>query len=184
MISSNDFKNGMTIEVDNGLYEILYFQHVKPGKGGAFVRTKLKNLYNGAIIEKTFRGGEKVEQAIVETKKMQYLYQDDHYHFMDTDSYEQISLNEENIAENKKFLLENMEVNVTLYKNQPISLTLPIFIESKVIETEPGVKGDTVSSTFKPAVIETGSKIQVPIFIEKNDIIRIDTRTGEYITRV
>jgi elongation factor P len=184
MISSNDFKNGMTIEMDNELFEILYFQHVKPGKGGAFVRTKLKNLNNGAITEKTFRGGEKVEQAIVETKKMQFLYKDQHYNFMDLDSYEQVSLNEENIGENKKFLLENMEVNISFYKDKPISLSLPIFIDSKVVETEPGVKGDTAGSAFKPAIIETGAKIQVPLFIEKNDIIRVDTRTGEYITRV
>ena len=184
MISSNDFKNGMTIEVDNDLFEILYFQHVKPGKGGSFVRTKLKNLNNGVIIEKTFRGAEKVEQAIVETKKMQFLYKDEHYNFMDLDSYEQISLNEENIGDHKKYLLENLDVTISFYKNKPISLSLPIFIESKIIETEPGVKGDTVSNTFKPALIETGAKIQVPIFIEINDTIRVDTRTGDYITRV
>ena len=165
------------------LYRILYFQHVKPGKGGAFVRTKLKDLNTGAIIDKTFRAGEKMEQAILETRKMQYLYKDEHYNFMDTETYEQIHLNEELLEDQKDYLMENMELFVVFYKGKPISVELPITIESKVIKTEPGVKGDTVSSSFKPAVIETGAKIMVPLFINTGDVIKVDTRTGEYITR-
>ena len=184
MISTSDFKNGMTILYEGQLYRILYFQHVKPGKGGAFVRTKLKDLNTGAIIDKTFRAGEKMEQAILETRKMQYLYKDEHYNFMDTETYEQIHLNEELLEDQKDYLMENMELFVVFYKGKPISIELPITIESKVIETEPGVKGDTVSSSFKPAVIETGAKIMVPLFIDTGDIIKVDTRTGEYITRV
>src|SRR4030043_486654 len=184
LITTNDLKNGMTLNLENTLYEVLYFQHVKPGKGGAFVRTKLKNLYTGANIEKTFRAAEKVEQAILETKKMQFLYKDDHFNFMDKGTFEQIPISEEYIGENEKFLLDNMEVTIKFYKGNPISIELPITIESKVIETEPGAKGDTVSQSFKPAAIETGAKIQVPIFINEGDIIKIDTRTGEYLTRV
>ena len=184
MITTNDLKNGMTLFYDNALYEVLYFQHVKPGKGGAFVRTKLKNLYSGAIIEKTFRAGEKVEQAILETKKMQFLYKDEYYNFMDSDTYEQITISESQIQDKKKFLMENMEVTIVFYKGEPISIDLPLAIEAKVLETEPGAKGDTVSNTYKPAVIATGAKIQVPLFINEGDIIKIDTRTGEYITRV
>jgi len=184
MISTNDFKNGMTIEYDGELLEIIYFQHVKPGKGGAFVRTKLKNLLTGAIFEKTFRAGEKVDQAILETKKMQFLYKDENYNFMDNQTYEQISLSEEQIGDKKQYLLENLEITMVFYKGKPISIELPTFIDAKVIKTEPGVKGDTVSNTFKPAEIETGAKIQVPLFIEVGDVIRIDTRTGSYITRV
>jgi elongation factor P len=183
VISTSDFKNGMTILYEGQLYRILYFQHVKPGKGGAFVRTKLKDLNTGAIIDKTFRAGEKMEQAILETRKMQYLYKDEHYNFMDTETYEQIHLNEELLEDQKDYLMENMELFVVFYKGKPISVELPITIESKVIKTEPGVKGDTVSSSFKPAVIETGAKIMVPLFINTGDVIKVDTRTGEYITR-
>jgi elongation factor P len=184
MISTNDFKNGMAIEYDGELLEVIYFQHVKPGKGGAFVRTKLKNLLTGAIFEKTFRAGEKVEQAILETKKVQFLYKDEHYIFMDTSTYEQYSLDEQQIGDKKYYLQENMELTVVFYKGKAISIELPTFIEAKVVKTEPGVKGDTVSSSFKPAEIETGAKVQVPLFIEIGDVIRVDTRTGEYITRV
>ena len=184
MISTNDFKNGMTIDYKGQLYEILYFQHVKPGKGGAFVRTKLKNLNTEAIIEKTFRAGEKVEKAIMDTKKMQYLYKDSNYNFMDVKTYEQIPISEAGIGEKKKFLLENIEVTVVFYKGKPVSIELPIFIEAKIVSAEPGIKGDRVSSSFKPAEIETGAKIQVPLFINEGDMIKIDTRTGEYITRV
>jgi len=184
MITTNDLKNGMAINYEDSLFEVTYFQHVKPGKGGAFVRTKLKNLNTGANIEKTFRAGEKIEQAILETKKMQFLYKDEHYNFMDSESFEQIIVSEESIGDRKKFLLENLEVTIVFYKGAPISIELPVSIESKVIKAEPGVKGDTVSNTFKPAEIETGAKIQVPLFINEGDIIRIDTRTGEYTTRV
>lgn len=184
MISTSDFKNGLTIIYDGQLYKILYFQHVKPGKGGAFVRTKLKDLNSGAIIDKTFRAGEKMEQALLETKKMQYLYRDEYYNLMDIKTFEQIQLNGDIIGESKDYLLENMELSVIFYKGKPISIELPIFIEAKVTKTEPGIKGDTVSSSFKPAEIETGAKLQVPLFINTGDIIKIDTRTGEYITRI
>ncbi len=184
MISTSDFKNGMTITYGNQLYRILYFQHVKPGKGGAFVRTKLKDLSTGAIIDKTFRAGEKMEQAILETRKMQYLYKDQYYNFMDVKTYEQIQLSENVLEDQKDYLMENMELTVIFYKGKPISIELPINIEAEITKTEPGVKGDTVSSSFKPAEIETGAKVMVPLFINVGDVIRIDTRTGEYITRV
>jgi len=184
MISTNDLKNGMAINYEDSLFEVIYFQHVKPGKGGAFVRTKLKNLITGANIEKTFRAGEKIEQAILETKKMQFLYKDEHYNFMDSETFEQIVISEDSIGDKKKFLLENLEVTIVFYKDSPISIDLPLAIESRVLKAEPGVKGDTVSNTFKPAEIETGAKIQVPLFINEGDIIKIDTRSGEYITRV
>jgi elongation factor P len=183
MISTSDFKNGLTIIYDSRLYKILYFQHVKPGKGGAFVRTKLKDFNSGAIIDKTFRAGEKMEQALMETRKMQYLYCDQYYNLMDIRTFEQIQLSGDIIGDSKDYLLENMELSVIFYKGKPISVELPIFIEARVIKTEPGVKGDTVSSNFKPAEIETGAKIQVPLFINVGDMIKIDTRTGEYITR-
>lgn len=184
MISTSDFKNGLTIIYDNTLYKILYFQHVKPGKGGAFVRTKLKNLDSGATLDKTFRAGEKMEQAILETKKMQFLYKDEHYNFMDMANYEQIQLSEEQVADEKDYFLENMELSVVYHNERPISIELPIFIEASVVETEPGIKGDTIGTSFKPAKIETGAKVQVPLFINDGDRIKIDTRTGEYITRV
>jgi elongation factor P len=183
MITTNDLKNGMALFYEDALFEVLYFQHVKPGKGGAFVRTKLKNLYSGAIIEKTFRAGEKVEQAILETRKMQFLYKDQHYNFMDSETFEQIAVPEENIQDKKRFLIENLEVTVVFYKGKPISMELPVTVESRVVKTEPGIKGDTVSNTLKPAEIQTGAKIQVPLFINEGDIIKIDTRTGDYITR-
>ena len=184
MISTTDFRNGLTIINDNQLYKILYFQHVKPGKGGAFVRTKLKDLNTGAIIDKTFRAGEKMEQAILETKRMQYLYKDHYYNLMDTKTYEQIQVGEDILEDRKDYLLENMELAVIFYKGRPVSVELPIFIEAKVIKTEPGIKGNTVSSSFKPAEIETGAKAMVPLFINTGDTIKIDTRTGGYITRV
>ncbi len=183
MISTSDFKNGLTIIYDYHLYKILYFQHVKPGKGGAFVRTKLKDLNSGAIIEKTFRAGEKMEQALLETRKMQYLYRDQYYNLMDVKTFEQIQLSGDIIGGSRDYLLENMELSVIFYKGKPISIELPIFIEARVTKTEPGIKGDTVSSSFKPAEIETGAKTQVPLFINTGDIIKIDTRTGDYITR-
>jgi len=183
MISTSNFKNGITIVYDGSLYKIIYFQHVKPGKGGAFVRTKLKDLHSGATIEKTFRSGEKMEQAILETKKMQFLYRDQHYNFMDMESYEQIQLNEDQVSGEKDYFLENMELSVVYHNEKPISIELPIFIEAKVIETEPGIKGDTVGTSFKPAKIETGAMVQVPLFINNGDIIKVDTRTGEYMTR-
>ena len=184
MISTSDFKNGMTILFEGTLYKIIYFQHVKPGKGGAFVRTKLKDLDSGSTIEKTFRAGEKMEQAILETKKMQYLYKDDHYNFMDTKTYEQVHLSESLLSSEKDFLLENMEITLVYHDGRPISMELPINNEAKVTDTDPGIKGDTVGTSFKPAIIETGAKVLVPLFINNGDRIKIDTRTGEYMTRV
>jgi len=184
MISTSDFKNGMTIVYDGTLYKILYFQHVKPGKGGAFVRTKLKDLGSGSTIEKTFRAGEKMEQAILETRKMQFLYKDDHYNFMDNNTYEQVRMSGAMLDSEKDYLIENTELTMVYYNDKPISVELPITVDAKVVDTEPGIKGDTVGSSFKPAKIETGAKIQVPLFINTGDVIRIDTRTGEYITRV
>ncbi|MBN2072959.1 MAG: elongation factor P [Actinobacteria bacterium] len=184
MISTSDFRNGLTIIYDGNIYRIIYFQHVKPGKGGAFVRTKLKDLTTGANIEKTFRAGEKMEQALLETRKMQFLYKDEYYNFMDLTTYEQVQLNEEQLEEEKDYLIENMEISVVYYSNRPISVELPVFIQSKVIKTEPGVRGDTTGSALKPAVIETGAKVMVPLFVNNGDLIKIDTRNGEYVTRV
>ncbi|MFO7928398.1 MAG: elongation factor P [Candidatus Humimicrobiaceae bacterium] len=184
MITTNDLKNGMTIEYEGELYKILFFQHVKPGKGQAFVKTKLKNLDTGSTIEKTFRAGEKVKQAILDFKNMQFLYKDVHYIFMDTNTYEQIPISEKNIGDKKDFLKENMEVNVAFYEGRPVSIDLPIFIEAEIVKTQPGVKGDTVGSSYKPAKIETGANIQVPLFINEGDMVKVDTRSGEYMTRV
>ncbi len=184
MVTTNDLKNGMTIEYEDNLYKVLFFQHVKPGKGQAFVKTKLKNLDTGAIIEKTFRSAEKVKQAILDFRNMQFLYKDIHYIFMDTETYEQVPISEKNIEDKKDFLEENMEVKVAFYEGRPISIDLPIFIETEIIKTQPGVKGDTVGSSFKPAKIKTGAMVQVPLFINEGDIIKVDTRTGEYITRI
>jgi len=185
MISTNQFKNGMTIELDGTLYTIVNFQHVKPGKGGAFVRTKLKNVKTGAVIEKTFRAGEKVEQARLEGKKMQFLYNDqDMYYFMDLVTYEQIALTKEQLGDVILYLKENMEVVVTMHDGNPIGVELPIFAELKVKETEPGVKGNTVSGASKPATLESGAIVRVPLFVNIDDVIKVDTRTGEYITRV
>jgi len=184
MMNTTDFKKGLTIIYESKLYKILYFQHVKPGKGGAFIKTKLKDLNTGAIIDKTFRAGEKMEQAVLETKRMQYLYKDQYYNFMNIKTYEQIQLGEDMLEDQKDYLLENMELAVIFFKGRPVSIELPISIEAEVVKTEPGVKGDTVSSSFKPAEIKTGVKVRVPLFVNTGDTIKIDTRTGGYINRV
>ncbi|HDP69704.1 MAG TPA: elongation factor P [Actinobacteria bacterium] len=185
MISTNQFKNGMTIELDGELYSIVSFQHVKPGKGGAFVRTKLKNVKTGAAIDKTFRAGEKVEQAHLDGRKMQFLYNDqDMYYFMDLATYEQMLLTKEQLSDAVRYLKENMEIVVSIYEGKPIGVELPIFVELEVKETEPGVKGDTVSGGSKPATLETGAVVQVPLFVDLGDVIKVDTRTGDYIARV
>ncbi len=184
MITTNDLKKGMTIEYEGKLYKVLFFQHVKPGKGQAFVKTKLKNLDSGATTDKTFRAGEKIEQAVLESKRMQYLYKDHHYIFMDTETYEQVPLSEASLEDKKDFLKENMEVSIVFYKGKPIEVELPIFIEAKISKTQPGLKGDTVGSSNKPAKIETGADVQVPLFINEGDIVKIDTRTGQYMERV
>jgi elongation factor P len=184
MYSTPDFRKGLRIELGNEPYVIVDFQHVKPGKGGAFVRTKLKNLLNGRVVDKTFRSGEKVGKPDMEEKEMQFLYKDDEYHFMDNSSYEQIALSGEVIGDSKNFLQENTNVTILFYQNRPINLELPIFVELEVVEAEPGVKGDTASGASKPVTVETGAKIQVPLFIEEGDRLKIDTRSGEYIERV
>lgn len=185
MITTNQFKTGMTIDIDGVLYGIVNFQHVKPGKGGAFVRTKLKNVKTGAVIDKTFRAGEKVEQAHLEGKKMQYLYNDDNaYHFMDNETFDQFTLTKEEMGDAVLFLKENMEAHVTMFEGKPIGIEAPMFVELEVTETEPGVKGDTVSGGTKPATLETGVVISVPLFINAGDMIKIDTRTQTYIIRV
>ncbi|MBR3118930.1 elongation factor P [Oceanobacillus profundus] len=184
MISVNDFKTGLTIEVDNGIWQVLEFQHVKPGKGAAFVRSKLRNLRNGNIQEKTFRGGEKVGKAHIENKKMQYLYASGDAHaFMDTNTYEQIELQTSQIEEQLKFMKENMEVHVISYEGEVLGVDLPNNVELEVIETEPGIKGDTASGGSKPAKLETGHSVQVPFFINQGDVLVINTSDGKYVSR-
>ncbi|MBP2078220.1 elongation factor P [Oceanobacillus polygoni] len=184
MISVNDFKTGLTIEVDNGIWQVLEFQHVKPGKGAAFVRSKLRNLRNGNIQEKTFRGGEKVGKAHIENKKMQYLYASGDAHaFMDTNTYEQIELQTSQIEEQLKFMKENMEVHVISYEGEVLGVDLPNNVELEVIETEPGIKGDTASGGSKPAKLETGHSVQVPFFVNQGDVLVINTSDGKYVSR-
>lgn len=184
MISSNDFRTGLTIEVDGEVYSVIEFMHVKPGKGSAFVRTKLKNRRTGAVVERTFRAGEKVARAHIERREMQYLYNDgDNYYFMDTETYEQTSLRKEQLDEAVKYLKDNMNIYILDYQGETIGIELPNSVELEVVETEPGVKGDTATGASKNAVLETGAVIQVPLFIEVGDKIRIDTRTGQYIER-
>ncbi|AKX94323.1 elongation factor P [Neomoorella thermoacetica] len=184
MISTNDFRTGLTIEVDGDVYTVVEFMHVKPGKGSAFVRTKLKNRRTGAVIERTFRAGEKVNRAHVERREMQYLYNDgDNYYFMDTETFEQLSLRKEQLEDAIKYLKDNMNIFVLTYNGETIGIELPNSVELKVVETEPGIKGDTATGGTKNAVLETGAVIQVPLFIETGDVVRIDTRTGEYIER-
>ena len=185
MASTADFRNGMVLEIDGDLWAIAYFQHVKPGKGGAFVRTKMKNLRNGRVLEKTFRSGEKVEEAEVEDKKMQFLYMDgDQLIFMDTETYDQIPFSAEQVGDARKYLKENLDVDVIFWRGSPINIELPSFIEAEVSQTDPGMKGDTASGATKPATIETGAVVQVPLFIKEGEKIRVDTRSGEYVERV
>ena len=185
MISTNDFKRGTKIEFKGEPYEVLEFQHVKMGRGGAFVRTKLKGLKTGKIIEETFSAGDKLPRAQLEEKEMQYLYnQGDLYYFMDNETYEQLPVSEEQLGDSRLYLKENMNVYILYYKDEPIAVELPITVELEVVETEPGVKGDTASGGSKPAKLETGAMVKVPLHINEGDIIKVDTRTGEYIERV
>jgi elongation factor P len=162
-----------------------YFQHVKPGKGGAFVRTKIKNLRTGRVLDKTFRSGEKVDEAEVEDKRMQFLYMDgDQLVFMDTETYDQIPFSAEQVGDSRKYMLENLEVDVIFWKGRPINIELPAFIEAAVSQTDPGMKGDTASGATKPATIESGAVVQVPLFIKEGEKIRVDTRSGSYVERV
>ena len=186
MISAGEFRNGLTVEIDGNVYQILEFQHVKPGKGAAFVRTKLKNVISGGVVEKTFRPTEKFPKAHIERKSMQYLYSDgDLYHFMDGETYDQFALNEETIGDALKFVKENEEVKVCSYhQGQIFAVEPPMFVELEITETEPGVKGDTATGATKPATVETGATVMVPLFVNEGDVLKIDTRTGEYLSRV
>lgn len=185
MISAGDFRNGITIEMDNNIYQIIEFQHVKPGKGAAFVRTKLKNIKNGGVVEKTFRPTEKCPQARIDRKDMQYLYSDgDLYNFMDVETYDQIALNQDAIGDALKFVKENDMVKMCSHNGSVYAVEPPMFAELVITETEPGFKGDTATGATKPATVETGALVYVPLFVEEGDKIKIDTRTGEYLSRV
>jgi len=184
MISVNYFKNGLTIQVDGELWRVVEFQHVKPGKGSAFVRSKLKNLRNGGVQEKTFRAGEKVEQAQIDRKKMQYLYADgDNYVFMDTETYEQLELPGARIQDELKYLKENMVVSIIMFGSETLGVELPNTVDLEVKETEPGIRGDTSSGGSKPATMETGLVVQVPFFVNEGDVLTINTADGTYISR-
>ncbi len=185
MISAGDFRNGITIEYENSIYQIIEFQHVKPGKGAAFVRTKLKNIISGGVVEKTFRPTEKCPQARIDRKEMQYLYEDgDLYYFMDTENYEQIGLNADKVGDALKFVKENEMVKVCSHNGNVFAIEPPLFVELTITDTEPGFKGDTATGATKPAKVETGATVYVPLFVDQNDVIKIDTRTGEYLSRV
>ncbi len=185
MVSAGDFKNGLTIEYEGNVYQVIEFQHVKPGKGAAFVRTKLKNIKSGGVVEKTFRPTEKCPQAHIERKEMQYLYSDgDLYHFMDVETYDQIALSEDQVGETLKFVKENEMVKILSHNNEVFAMEPPLFVELEITETEPGFKGDTSTGATKPATVETGALVYVPLFVEIGDVIKIDTRTGEYLSRV
>jgi elongation factor P len=184
-VDTSAFKNGLKIELDGEPFTITFFQHVKPGKGGAFVRTKVRNLKTGRVLDRTFRSGEKVDEADVEDRSMQYLYHDgSSYIFMDNSSYDQVPFSEDQIGDATKFLKENLEVDVLFWRGNPINIELPSFIEATVTQCDPGVKGDTASGATKPATIETGAVIQVPLFIKEGEVLRVDTRSGEYVERV
>jgi len=185
MISAGDFRNGITLEMEGNIYQIVEFQHVKPGKGAAFVRTKLKNIINGGVVEKTFRPTEKFPQARIDRVEMQYLYSDgDLYHFMNTETYDQIALNEEAIGDSLKFVKENEMVKICSHNGNVFAVEPPLFVELEVTDTEPGFKGDTATGATKPATVETGAVVYVPLFVETGDKLKIDTRTGEYLSRV
>ncbi len=185
MISAGEFRNGATIEYEGEIYTVIEFQHVKPGKGAAFVRTKLRNLKTGTTIEKTFRPTEKMPKAHIERKDMQYLYSDGElYHFMDVETYDQIALNKEQLGDSLTFVKENDMVKILSHKGIVFGIEPPLFVELEIIETEPGFKGDTATGATKPATVETGAIVQVPLFIEIGEKIKIDTRTGEYLSRV
>lgn len=185
MISTADFKNGLTVIFEGEVYQIIEFQHVKPGKGGAFVRTKLRQLRSGKVLDRTFRAGEKMEQALLERKPLEFLYStDDEYVFMDTGSFEQMSLPRRVIGDQARYMKENLPVIIVFHGDDIIDLELPNTVELKVVQTDPGLRGDTASGGSKPARVETGATVIVPLFINEGDIIRVDTRSGEYLERV
>ena len=185
MVSAGDFRNGLTIELDNNIFQVIEFQHVKPGKGAAFVRTKLKNIRSGGVVEKTFRPTEKCPQAHIEKKDMQYLYSDGElFHFMDQETFDQIALSADQVGDSLKFVKENDVVKILSYNGDVFAMEPPMFVELEITETEPGFKGDTATGATKPAVVETGATVYVPLFVETGNKISIDTRTGEYLKRV
>ena len=184
-ISTNDLKNGITLELDNGLFTVVEFQHVKPGKGGAFVRTKLRNLRTGNLLEKTFNAGIKVEQAILEKRDMQFLYKDgDDFVFMDTESYDQTHVAPVALGDAADYMVESSVAIIATYHGEIVSVEIPASVELNITETEPGVQGDRVSGATKPATLETGKVIKVPLFVNTGDRVKVDTRTGDYITRI
>lgn len=185
MISTNEIRNGAKIEVDGEPFIIVEFQHVKPGKGGAFVRTKLRSLKTGNVVDRTFRSGDKLEEPDIEEMEMQYLYSSEgQYFFMDTKSYEQIFILQEHLGESKNFLKENMVAKIIFYEGKPLSVELPIFVELKIVKTDPGVRGDTATGGTKVAMVETGANVKVPLYLEEGAVIKVDTRSGEYVERV
>ena len=185
MVTAGDFKNGLTIEFEGNIYQIIEFQHVKPGKGAAFVRTKIKNIKTGGVVEKTFRPTEKFENAQIDTKDMQYLYQDgDLYNFMDMETYDQIALSSDQIGDSLKFVKENEMVKMKSHMGVIFAVEPTMFVELEITECEPGVKGDTATGATKPCTVETGATLMVPLFVNQGDVIKIDTRTGEYLSRV
>jgi len=184
MISVNDFRNGATVELDGVVFTVVDFQHVKPGKGAAFVRAKIKNVKNGSVLERTFNAGEKVPRARIDSRQMQYLYESDGmYTFMDNENFEQVELSGDQLSNELKFLKENMTISIQFYNGAVMGVELPYSVELKVIETEPGIKGDTASGGTKPAKLETGHIVKVPFFINEGEMLRIDTRSGDYIER-
>ena len=185
MVSAGDFRNGLTVEIEGNVFQIIEFQHVKPGKGAAFVRTKLKNIINGGVVEKTFRPTEKFPTAHIDRRDMQYLYNDgDLYNFMDPESYEQISIAHDVVGDAMKFVKENENCKINSYNGSVFAVEPPLFVELEITETEPGFKGDTATGASKPATVETGAQVNVPLFVNQGDKIKIDTRTGEYLSRV
>ena len=184
MISAGDFRNGITIEYDGNIFQIIEFQHVKPGKGAAFVRTKLKNIKSGGVVEKTFRPTEKCPQARIDRKDMQYLYSDGElYNFMDVETYDQVALNADAVGDAMKFVKENEMVKMCSHNGSVFAVEPPLFVELEITDTEPGFKGDTATGATKPATVETGALVYVPLFVEQGEKIKIDTRTGEYLSR-
>jgi elongation factor P len=184
-VDTSQFRNGLKIELDGEPFTMIYFQHVKPGKGGAFVRTKIKNLKTGRVLDRTFRSGEKLEEADVAERKMQYLYQDgEDLVFMDTESFEQLPFSAAQVGDARKWLKENLDVEVLFWRGRPINLEIPSFVEYTITRCDPGLKGDTAQGATKPATLETGAVVQVPLFVKEGERIRVDTRSGEYFERV
>ncbi|HKI97635.1 MAG TPA: elongation factor P [bacterium] len=185
MYETSDIRKGLKLEMDGDPWVVVDFQFVKPGKGNAFTRCRVKNMVTGAVLDKTWKSGEKLKPATMEERQMQYLYQDESgFHFMDQQSYEQVTLTKDEVGDDAHFLLENSDVAVLLFNGRPISISLPNFVELEVVETDPGVRGDTATGGRKPATMSTGAVIQVPLFIERGEKLRIDTRTGDYVERV